>query len=427
MIIRISFSQLYGAASQTDQIGQASYCRLALAACLSLTLVLSESAKGQDWNASPLFELGMVYDDNPRLEDDEAARDQYGGLLDIGLQLQRRTQTSLVQISPRANIRSYPDDSDLDSEDFYLDVLGSSTGQRSEWSIGADIRQEQVLRSETPVSDPDDPRLDDDVTNTVSVRERRQREKLRIQPAVSFDLTERSSLKFDLNYIDVSFDNQELGNAVDFSTSNADLSIARDIGQNSSVEFGVFASRYETDDGVNDTKTTGFRARISNEISETTNLYAEAGWQSADIELTDAPGIVRESTENSLLARAGFDKQWQRSRLRASIEHGQSPAGSGFIVERTQIRGAFNYMLTQRASLLSGAVFLTSETLGIDAVTASDLDYIQAFAGLAYELSRTWSLRTTYTFEDRDDVVIGSQTSNRFEISLAYVPQIEQR
>lgn len=81
---------------------------------------------------------------------------------------------------------------------------------------------------------------------------RRNRDTLRLRPGFTLYFTDRTSLKVDFNYLDVQYDTQSIGEAVDYTNNRADASIVRALSQDSKLEFGVFASNVEQSNATRD-------------------------------------------------------------------------------------------------------------------------------------------------------------------------------
>lgn len=220
---------------------------IAAASLLVGFAALPSATMAQQWLFTPVVEIGVQHIDNPRLiEGDGDTKNITGGMLDVAAEMRRNTQISSVLFRPSAAIYRYSDDSDEDSEAFAVDFDANRSGQRSQWRFTTNFSQQQVFRGETTSSEIDDTGIDDsDHTGTGRTFTRRERDLWRVRPGVTFDFTERTALKLELNYMNVQYDSQEIGEAIDFSNSRADAAVVRALTPDSNLEFGVFASRYD--------------------------------------------------------------------------------------------------------------------------------------------------------------------------------------
>lgn len=399
-----------------------------VAALASLSM-MTNSALAQDRTISPIFEFGVDFEDNPRLVDDSLASDIFGGQLKIGLDFLRRTDTSSVSLRPSADVRSYTGNGDNNSENYYLNLGLQNQGQRSEWRLSADYRQEEVRQGELPTAGIDDPDIGDATDSpTGFIQEKRQRDRAEISPGVSFDLTEKVSLNLDFSYLDVSYDRQTATRAVDFSDARFETSVTRDMTEYSDFRVGVFGSRYETDDAFNLTKSVGLLGRYTKSISERSTLYFEAGVQESDVEFVDGQGITTSSSETVPFLSAGMDRTWERTRLRIALDHIAAPSGTGFLLERNQARVTIDRQVRPRWSVQVSGVGLTTETLSSTNLAFNDVTLFDSRFTVAYELSRKWVLRGFVSYRYRDDKnEIGTQHSIGANLSIAYRPIIQLR
>ena len=92
------------------------------ALCAVIFVVASaNSALAQDWRFEPILKVGGEYDDNATLDprtDQEV--DLSGLLLDARADIYYTSPTTTFFVQPEVVTRNYNDDSDLDSDDFFL-------------------------------------------------------------------------------------------------------------------------------------------------------------------------------------------------------------------------------------------------------------------------------------------------------------------
>jgi hypothetical protein len=383
----------------------------------------------QQWLFTPVVEIGVQHIDNPRLiEGDGDTKNITGGMLDVAAEMRRNTQISSVLFRPSAAIYRYSDDSDEDSEAFAVDFDANRSGQRSQWRFTTNFSQQQVFRGETTSSEIDDTGIDDsDHTGTGRTFTRRERDLWRVRPGVTFDFTERTALKLELNYMNVQYDSQEIGEAIDFSNSRADAAVVRALTPDSNLEFGVFASRYDPERLDRESDSTGVRARYEKEVSDISTFFIEAGAQESDVPSVVNPGT--DVSESSFLWNIGYARQLQRTRWRFEVGQAVTPSGTGFLVERDLYRVIMQHQLRPRWSLMLSAVALNTDAVAEEGiVTSNDRDYVQGRAALGYEMTRNWTVEALYNFTHQDFADIpGDAQEHEARLSLIYRPPIPTR
>ena len=393
---------------------------------LSAFTIVPSVASAQQWLLTPVVEIAIQNIDNPRLNEGDVDTDNItGGFLDVAAEMRRNTEISSVLFRPSAAIYRYSGDSDEDSEAFFLDFNADRTGQRSEWRFAANFSRQQVFRGETTSSEFDEPGLDDsDQTGTGRTFERRERDLWRIRPGVTFDLTERTALRFDLNYLDGRYDSQEQGEAVDYTNSQITAAIVRALTPDSNLAFGAFASQYDPTNANQETDSVGVRMRYQQNVSDISTFFIDIGAQESDLPSTVTPG--EEISESAFLWNIGYNRRLERTRWQFNIGQTVTPSGSGFLVERDLYRVMMQHQLRPRWSLMLSAVAQNTSALADEGVTTTvDRDYVQGRAVLGYEMTPKWTIEGGYTLTHQDFADIpGDAQEHEFRLSFVYRPPI---
>lgn len=107
-------------------------------------IALPHVALAQKWVLSPLVEISALHIDNPRLKENDATENITGGLLIVGGELQRKPETSRVLIGPTAVVYRYSGNNNENSESLLLNFDAENNGQRSNWRLRGNFRQQEV-------------------------------------------------------------------------------------------------------------------------------------------------------------------------------------------------------------------------------------------------------------------------------------------
>jgi hypothetical protein len=389
-------------------------------------------ASAQQWLVTPEIEVAAQYLDNPRLREDgeeppAGAEDQdsiTGGLVDAALAFRRNAPTSSFLLRPAVAVYRYADDSDEDSEAYFLDLDANGEGRRSAWRLRGNYRQEQVYRSETTPAEFDDLLPDDVQTGTGRTLARRQRDLWRIQPGFTMNFTEVTSLDLDLTYHDVTYDLEEQGEAVDYNNTRLDAALRRALSPYNSVELGVFASRYEPSTSSRETDSAGALVAYRHSTSEISTFFVEVGAQESRTDSLSDPDV--ELSETSFLWNIGYQRQLEVTHWRFDLGQEVTPSGSGNLVERDLYRAAVTRQLKPRWLLELSAVFLNADAVADQGVvSSSDRDYLQARASLGYQLTRSLTVRGLYAFTHQDFAdIAGDAQEHEFRLSFIYRPPL---
>ena len=401
-------------------------CGLAAAGLLAM---LPQPAAAQQWLFTPEVELGAHHVDNPRLTEQEETDAITGGLVDAGLAMRRNTQTSSLLLRPRVAIHRYTDAADEDSEAYFLDFNAETETERSHWDVQANYRQQQVFRGETTPADFDEGDIedgvgiDDDVqTGTGRTFERRRRDLWRINPGVSFELTEVTSLRMDLSYLDVQYDQEQIGEATDYNNSRVEAGVAHALTPHSEISGFLFGERYDAVNIDRQTDSIGARARYRQNISELSMFYIDVGVQESQSESPANPALDRSKT--AFLWSLGLDRQFEITRWRVELGRRVTPSGSGSLVERDMLRAVMNHQFQPRWFLEIAAVALQTSRVAED-ITGNERDYLQGRATLAWQWTPSWTIEGGYSLTHQDFADIpGDAQEHEIRLSFVYNPPL---
>ena len=401
-------------------------CGLALA---GLAAMLPRPAAAQQWLFTPEVELGAHHVDNPRLAEQEETDAITGGLVDAGLAMRRNTQTSSVLLRPRVAIHRYTDAPDEDSEAYFLDFNAETETERSNWGVQANYRQQQVFRGETTPADfgegdiDDGVGIDDDVqTGTGRTFERRQRDLWRINPGASFELTEVTALRLDLSYLDVQYDQEQVGEATDYNNSRVEAGVAHALTPHSEISGFLFGERYDAVNIDRQTDSVGARARYRQNVSEVSMFYVDIGVQESQSESPVNPALDRSKT--AFLWSVGLDRQLEITRWRVELGRRVTPSGSGSLVERDMVRAVMNHQFQPRWFLEVAAVALQTSRVTED-ITGNERDYLQGRATVAWQWTPAWTIEGGYSLTHQDFADIpGDAQEHEIRLSFVYNPPL---
>jgi len=396
--------------------------RAAVSALLFAALAVSCSANGAEWTLAPDIQVGTESSDNNRLAENGGEIVVWGGFADLAAIAQRRTEVSETQLRPRFVVSRYPGDEDEDAESASLDFLTRTRGARHEWEMKGNLAVADVLRGELIQLDFPDPDLDNpDEVGTGRVNVRRTRTLWRLGPRFTYDFSERMGGGIGVDYTDVSYDKEQVGEALDYNNARAEAFVLYRLSPIHRFKTSLFASNFESDRINNDSTAYGFRGRYERDIGETIRVFIDAGGQRTTVEVGGAQGV--ETSENGFLLDAGISRRWERTRLRASGGRSVLPDGSGFLREIDRLRFNLIHDFTERWYLEAGAALLRARSLE-NIVTSSDRDYYEIQVTMGYEFTRDWSLeaRAGRIMQDFLDTP-GEAEANEFSLGVRYAPR----
>ena len=375
------------------------------------------AVEAAEWRFEPEFRLAGDFDDNAylsiRTDFDES---QSGYIAEANAKVAYRSEKTRFDMTPIFRRRDYGSDSDQNSNDQFLDLNFGHDTVSSNFRIRGSYDLESVRTAERAdtdldVDNPDDI-LDDD-SGRVGIRG--DRERVRLVPSYTYRMTDASSLRMQLNYSDVSFDDTLAGLLVDYTDTRFDLSYARAWSPRLTALFGGTYRNYQTDGGLNEINGIGLSGGIDRTLSERSRLRLTVGFENTEVEGA--------SDQLEPVMNVSYVRRLKTTSLLAQYRRSISASGSGSLGTRDSLNLNFTRELSDRISAGLGArIYSTNaidETLGI----LDERNYVQLRARFTWHLSTTFSLQTDYRYTFLDRETLGeSANSNQVTVWLNYRP-----
>lgn len=340
-----------------------------------------------NWFYQTTLSTQVEGDDNKRLRssDEEGT---VGVEVRGTLELSKKTETSDLYIRGALSSDRYDGDNDggLDSDDQYLYAGGSWRGERSEFSVDGEFRRESSLLTEL-----EDTGLFADVERRVTKS---------ISPQFSYNLFEHTQVSGGVNYTDVEFPNAIPVSLTEYDFKSANIGVAHNITERSSVSLTVFHSIYEADTFDNDVDSTGANLRYSNIINEFWSVYGGVGYRESKFKNV-VGGVTVRDDDTGALYEAGATRQSETSVLEFSVSNELQPSASGNVNERDEYRINYRRMFSERWS--GGLNFLWLENQSVNSNNdGNDREYWSGELFGEYRLTPHWYLTGRYRHRDQE-------------------------
>lgn len=379
-------------------------------------VALPNSAQAQDWKFEPIVRVGADYDDNATLAvrtDEEVVLKGY--LLDLQADINYSSQTTTFFLQPRAMLRNYPDDSEFDSDDFRLQSRFNRQGQSNTIGFRAQFDHESVRTAERSnvdlgIDDPDD--ITDDSTGQVRLFGTRDR--FRIKPYWTYQLSNISSLGADVNYVDVGYDDVFAGLLVDYTDARLNLNYRRVFSKVNTALLTVTARRYDADDAFGEITGYGVMAGFEYALSQKTRLKAMFGFEDAE-----QSGF---QFDPEPVANVTLTRNLQTIRMFAQYRRSVSGTGAG----KVSIRDSFNLNFRRRLSekIDAGLGVRAYKTTGVGGFTSfDDRNYVQLQSSFLWYLSKAVAVEADYRYTINDRSATLGERANSNQINLWFIYQ----
>lgn len=216
-------------------------------AILCAALAAAGSASAANWDIAPRVEAGYRYSDNYHLGPPGTEVEASGGEADAQVTFRTLDPRTQIEITPRVVATYFPDESDDNTVDGYLDGSIVDSTPRRRIGVLGEFSREDVTRSELPGGDVGGGELGDPVEgDSGRFVEHNTRNFVRVAPFFSYDVTQRQRVQLDAHYLRADFEKQLDGAQHDFSEAGVSAGWGYLFSQRSSLTFRALASHYET-------------------------------------------------------------------------------------------------------------------------------------------------------------------------------------
>ena len=386
---------------------------LPLAAALA-----SAPASAAAWEFNPSVEAGLLYDDNYRLTPDGTEIDVQGPVVDASLEMRTLTQTGEFSFTPRVRAIYFPDETDLDTVDYFGLLDWQHKGQRARTSLRGEFAQQDIVNSEQPDAetggDLGEPDIGDSGISFVDNRRRRAS----LRPSMAFDVSQRSELQFGAGYADVSFDRQVSSAQQDYSVADVVAGLATRVSETSSFITRLRGARYDIDT-LEVTNGYGAELEWNRRTAAGTRSYLRGGAQ--NVELQDG------DSEVAWVAGVGVEFMAGRNELFADLSRNVGPSSAGTVITRNQLRARWTRAITPRLSFLAGLRGTYDESVD-PASTFQPRRYATGDVGLQWFWQEEFSMRAAYDYTWQEFRDSGNDaTSSGAMLTVLYQPQQRRR
>ena len=407
-------------------------------ACLSL--MISALGIGAAWDIAPAAQLETRLEDNVRMSTD----DEDSALVTTAtgqIKLRKVTETSEVSATAGLSFLTYANVNDLDDQDIqFLDISASHRGQRLRLGFAASYRRDVMLRRSRLIPDFGDTFLDTDIINNEddlaelnadpdlddsTTRLQVRRERIRIRPSLNWKLTERTNTRLTFNYSELNYgQGAQLVNLQDNKNQIVALSFRRRITSQDELALTSSARFFKPDQNP-DSQNYELRATWNRQYSERSRIGIQFGVRRTE---RDSGLTQPSSSDTGFLFRINGNRNYERTRIRASAERSIYPSSFGQLVETDRLTLDVEHTLSARMAIsLAARAFSTETDSDTGAIGRGDQDYLQIGPSVSYRISPAFTTRLSYeyTWIDRKQTNLadfGSASGNSISLAISYSP-----
>jgi hypothetical protein len=392
-------------------------------ALLIPAILVPAAGNAADTYVLPTVSVLAEYNDNYRLNTDAADEISEPGLvLDARVDFGAQTPTSDVRFTPRIRSSFFPDASEIETTDYFLQFFANKRMQRTIWRFTAGFADESVLTSEQAGADFDDPEFGDTSggESGVSIVDN-DRQQIRFDPSVSRRIGQRSNLTLSAGYVDTSYTSAITNVQNDYDALNGRVAFDHKLSERNTVQLTVGMSQFEAASRGNETDGLNLFGTFTREISQQSTLAFWIGIEDSDITVVDSLGMITTASETTSLYGLSWDWASEISRLQLRLNQRVNPNASGFQVQRSEARLNYSRDLNERLQGRLGLRIYTDDGIGDELNQFRDRDYGRFEAELVWQWTPVWSVvgQYRYTMSEREGNT-SDATSHAIGIGIRY-------
>lgn len=326
-------------------------------------------------------EAGMAveYNDNLRLavEDEQ---DAVGRSVSLGARFFLAGPERDIRIAPSLRAQRYAGASELDDDDYFLDVGAEQRFEYSTLSLRGNYYRDTPLTG--------------DVGTTGLVEIGVRRERAGVRPAWMLELSPRSKLNLGLGYDEVRYARDTvIGSTVDYEVASATAGYVRELAQGEELGVTLSVQRLDAPEISNRADHQGAQLDYASALADRLHLSATLGYQRSRFEQGTGPAVE----DSGALFDLRLIREGEYHAASLGLTRSIEPSGTGTLMRSDDLslsaRAELTPALTASLSLLWSD---RTDLQGID--PASDRRVEQVQAGVSRSLSERVSLSALYRF-----------------------------
>ena len=376
---------------------------------------------------APTIEPMTYFDDNRRIRA-EGSPSLVASEVDAGFDAVYTRPTYRLTLAPDIHFIRHSDQTELDSEDYFVDLFAEKFFERHQIAGGFNFERESSATTELD----DSGRLDTAVPRTT----------LGLNASWGFLASEQVTLTAFGAYSDVSFKESETSRLTDYRFATAGLNLRYQFSErtdwlvNTSISLfdtPAFSSGGQRVDG--ETKSYAFQFGFEHAFSDTVDGSLLVGQNISSFKVqTTRPVLVslfpfrvaqqRSTTsgnDGGLLVDSSVVKRFEQGQLEVEWTRSFNASSQGSRSQRQTVTGRGVYNIDDNWRVRFNTRYREQEQETLADVVLRPLDIITVLGGLEYKFTREMSMELTYRFRHQERSNLGTTAvSHRVGLQFRY-------
>jgi len=390
-------------------------------------LLIADPVLAAEVYVQPLASVEAQTSSNVQLDTDPTQVEQVDGYFaDAAMVIGVATPESDTTVRPRLRYRYYPDRSDLDKLEAFLDLTTRHDTQRGHFTMFGRYEHRDEVQAERSAAEFNDITPPSPTTpESGHARVGATRDLVLLLPTYLYDVTQRVGIGASATLQAADYSPDDPSSHVDFRYYEGKGFARWSLTQRSDVSVGGFGSKYSATNYDSDTTSYGISTDIETNWSQILDSALRLSYQHSDIQRTE-PTVFEDST-NGWSAILETTYKGQLSRLQTSLGRSITPSGGGGLYNSDNVRMQYEYDLTERLEFTTAARYLHNHALSKD-IGNNDREYTRAELGLKWKFAPTWYLEAGYEYTwQKYKLDPSSAEDNSFAIRFGYEGLPRQR
>ncbi len=365
------------------------------------------SGAGQ-WYDEPTVSVRLGYDDNVRFTE-KNEESSFSQKLSAGTGLGYRTEVTDVKAKVRLDLIRYSQESDLDTDDQYLDLNAKHRSGLNLFGLDGKFIRDTSRTSE--------------LETTGRVRKSKRRHSGFLTPSWLRTLDERNSLQLAYTYNKVIYDDSDQTGLLDYRSHAARGSLFHVLDELTQLSATLTYTHYKVRDTNSKANDYGIQVGASRAFSETLDASLAVGGRATTSEARNEFGNRVSDTNYGFLLNASLEKRFERTTLKGRALRELRPTGSGRLIDSRSVGVDLRHRLSERLTFFLDTVVFRNETNNNSFNRDNDEQrtYLSVQPRLRWRLTRWWDIVGSYRYRyQKYDERSDSADSNAFFVYVTY-------
>lgn len=363
------------------------------------------SSSGQ-WYDEPTVTARLGFDDNVRFTA-KKEESSFSQKLSAKTGLGYRTEVTDIKLGVRADVQRYSEESDLDTDDQYLDLNAKHRTGHNLFGLNGRFIRDTSRTSE--------------LETTGRVQRSKRRLSSFLNPTWTRTLDERNSVRLDYTHNKVIYQDSNQTGLLDYRSHAARGALFHDLDELTQLSATFTYTHYRVPKSNSEADDYGFQVGVTRALSETVQGSLVAGGRETTSKVRDDARNTIRDTNYGLLLSASLEKRLERTIVRGGVLRELRPTGSGRLIDSRSASIDVRHRLSERLTFFLDTSVFRNETNNdsFNQVDDEQRTYFSTEPKLRWRFTRWWDVVGSYRY--RYQKLDGSGTSADSNAVFLYV------